>query len=51
MATSWMVRAGESAYLIEDFKKNNCVAIGWSELGNISKISSKDDLRDLLAGA
>jgi len=49
MATSWMVRAGESAYLIEDFKKNNCVALGWSELGNIAKISSKEQLRDLLS--
>ena len=44
-----MVRAGESAYLIEDFKKYNCVAIGWSELGNIAKISSKEQLRDLLS--
>src|SRR5258708_5557677 len=32
----WMVRAGESGYLIDDFKKG-VVAIGWPKLGDLSK--------------
>lgn len=31
MANMWMVRAGEEAYAIDDFRSKNCVAIGWSE--------------------
>lgn len=31
----WIVRAGENAFLIEDFKQLNCVAIGW-EVGDLS---------------
>lgn len=49
MATSWMVRAGEGSYLFEEFKSNNCVAIGWSELGDISDVSTKEAIRELLA--
>ncbi|MFC1743111.1 restriction endonuclease [Candidatus Riflebacteria bacterium] len=36
----WMVRAGQHAYLIEEFRKKNLVAIGWRELGDISKVAS-----------
>ena len=32
----WMVRAGEGAYLIEDFENKNVVAVGWEELGDSS---------------
>lgn len=39
-----MVRAGESGYLIDDFKKG-VVAIGWSELGDVSKLDL-DKLRE-----
>ncbi len=40
----WMVRAGEVAYLFEEFKDKNIVAIGWVELGNLTKktIEKKD---------
>ncbi|MGD0643799.1 MAG: restriction endonuclease [Candidatus Bathyarchaeia archaeon] len=44
----WMVRAGEAAYLIEDFKSQAYVAIGWSKLGNISLLKSRDEVKDLL---
>ena len=33
----WMVRAGESGYLIDDFRKG-VIAIGWHELGDVSKL-------------
>jgi restriction system protein len=33
----WMVRAGESGYLIEAFKKGS-VSIGWSNLGDLGKL-------------
>jgi len=44
----WMVRAGEGGFLIDDFKKKNCVAIGWNELGDISKIKRKDKIKKLI---
>ena len=31
----WMVRAGEGAFLIDDFKRKNYVAIGWNELDDL----------------
>lgn len=51
MNTAWMVRAGEGSYLFEDFKKNNCVAIGWSDLNDISNVGTKDKLRELMSTA
>ena len=41
MVDMWMVRAGPSSFLIEDFKKNNLVAIGWN-LGDLSNKSADD---------
>ena len=35
MVNMWMVRAGENAFLINDFKELNLVAIGW-EVGDLS---------------
>ncbi len=43
----WMVRAGEDAYLIENFKNDNYVAIGW-EVGDISKVKSKEEVKVLV---
>ena len=34
----WMVRAGQGAYLIDDFRKKNLVAIGWQELGDLVRV-------------
>lgn len=44
----WMVRAGEDAYLIDDFRKKKYVAIGWNKLGDISNIKNKDKLKELV---
>jgi len=46
MPTAWMVRAGEGGYVIDDFEKKNCVAIGWEDLGDLSQVKSKEDLRE-----
>ena len=41
MANMWMVRAGENAFLIDDFKDLNIVAIGW-EVGDLSGKTSNE---------
>ena len=47
MTTMWMVRAGENAFLIDDFKDLNIVAIGW-ELGDLSS-KSPDEIKQLVS--
>jgi len=44
----WMVRAGEGGFLFEDFLAKNIVAIGWNELGDLSKIDSLDKLKSII---
>ena len=46
MVNMWMVRAGENAFLIQDFIKYNVVAIGW-DIGDLSNIKL-DEIRSLL---
>lgn len=46
--TMWMVRAGEGAYLIEDFLKNKSVAIGWDEVGDLSKVTDVEVVKKKL---
>ena len=41
----WMVRAGEHTFLIDEFIKNNIVAIGW-DLGDLSE-KSDDEIKEL----
>ena len=50
MGNMWMVRAGEEAYAIEDFRSKKCVAIGWSD-GNPdwTQFSDRDAIEDRLA--
>ncbi len=43
----WMVRAGENAFLIDDFKELNIVAIGW-EIGDLTGKSS-DEIKRIMA--
>ena len=45
MAKMWMVRAGEGSFLIDEFLKNNIVAIGW-DLGDLST-KSDDEIAEL----
>ena len=40
----WMVRAGQSAYLIEEFAKGY-VGIGWSAMGDMSSIKSQKEMK------
>ena len=42
----WMVRAGEEAFLIDDFKKLNIIAIGW-EIGDLSG-KSYDEIKQIM---
>jgi restriction system protein len=51
MVRGWMVRAGEGGYLISDFEKAGCVAIGWNELGDMSVLSDRDELREAIEKA
>ena len=44
----WMVRAGESAYLIDDFLNKNIVAIGWIRLGDLAGLKSLGDIKNLV---
>lgn len=46
MANMWMVRAGENAFLIDDFNDLNIVAIGW-QLGNLSG-KTPDEIKQLV---
>jgi restriction system protein len=48
MGTAWMVRAGRAGYVIDDFEKENVVAIGWVELKDLSHVKSRDALRALM---
>lgn len=41
----WMVRAGSNSFLIDDFKQNNLVAIGWN-LGDLTN-KSGDEIYEL----
>ena len=45
MKNNWMVRAGRGGIYIEDFEKGY-VAIGWSNLGDLSQYTDSDQLRD-----
>lgn len=44
--TMWMVRAGRGGYLIEEFKRKNIVAIGWYELGDMSKFRNSEEIKE-----
>ena len=42
----WMVRAGEYARLFNEFKTKKIIAVGWNELGDISKITPPSELKN-----
>lgn len=44
----WMVRAGEDAYLVDDFEKG-FVAIGWNDVGDLSKVKTLETIKGLYA--
>ena len=43
----WMIRAGEAGYLIDEFSKNKLVAIGWSQMGDLSQVKTQEALKKL----
>lgn len=47
MSTAFMVRAGRGGYVIDDFKEKSCVAVGWRQLGDLSGVTSRDELAKL----
>lgn len=49
MNTLWMVRAGRGSEHIDAFLEHGVVAIGWPDLGDLSKTPNKDDLSRLYA--
>jgi hypothetical protein len=44
----WMVRAGEGGRLFDDFKDNSVVAISWKSVGDLSKVQSKNEVRQIV---
>lgn len=40
----WMIRAGQSAIIVDQFLKKNVVVIGWADLGDLSDIKTKAEL-------
>ncbi len=45
----WMVRAGEGAYLIEEFKEKNIVAVGWKALGDeTTRAKTREDFNQII---
>lgn len=47
MVNMWMVRAGENAFLIDDFKESNIIAIGW-EIGDLIGKNS-EEIKQIMA--
>ena len=48
---AWMIAAGEGARLWDDFIASNMIKIGWSKTGDLSPISSKKQLENLVKNA
>ena len=46
MAIMWMVRAGQGGYLIEEFVTRELIAIGWHKLGDLSTVTSQEEIRE-----
>lgn len=44
----WKIMAGQGAYLIEDFEKKGVIAIGWQDLGDLTKMAGKQGIGDKL---
>jgi restriction system protein len=45
--TLWLVRAGSRGEQEQGALQNNIVTIGWNEIPDVSRIESKEELRDL----
>ncbi len=47
----WMVRAGRDSVFIDEFLSHQMVAIGWSHLGDLSNVHSREELALLVEQA
>jgi restriction system protein len=47
----WVVRAGEDARFYDDFKRNKIVAIGWDELGDLSRVKNHAEIKRMIEKA
>jgi hypothetical protein len=43
----WMIRAGEGGKYFDEFIKNDIVAIGWHNINDLSKVTSKSQLETI----
>jgi restriction system protein len=48
---TWLVRAGEGAYLVDDFRTGSFVSIGWIELGDASSLKTREQFTQAVARA
>ena len=46
--TAWLIRAGGRGELAESFIKNGIVAVGFGQLGDLSEVSSRDEILELV---
>src|SRR5690554_7943543 len=46
MKNGWMIRAGNGGRYFDDFKDNDCVAIGWNSLGDLRDYKSPEALKE-----
>jgi restriction system protein len=49
--TVWLVRAGKNGERQDFALDNNVAVVGWTEVGDLSVVSSKEDLKSLLGSA
>jgi restriction system protein len=42
-----MIRAGQGGYLVDEFANKSIVAIGWNQLGDLTNVRSRDEIKDL----
>lgn len=45
---SWFIRAGESAYLFDEFKTKQMIAIGWNKVGSLKQSKNLNDIKSQL---
>lgn len=48
---TWMVRAGQRAVFIDDFRDEGAVSIGWGDLGSLDAYASRAELAKAVAAA
>lgn len=49
MAKMYMIRSGRGNYLFDDFRDLGLVAIGWNDLGDLIRVGSLEDIKEILA--